>query len=119
MASSARRGGSQLALIIVAAFAVALALYARDDRWLPYLAGIYGVLSLLVLGLYGWDKRAAMRAGPRISEQSLHLLALAGGWPGAMLARPLFRHKTRKQPFTGLFWCTVLLNIAMLGVLVW
>ena len=77
------------------------------------------MLAVLTLGLYAWDKRAAMQARSRIPEQTLHLLALAGGWPGAMLARPLFRHKTRKQPFTGIFWCTVLLNLAMVAALLW
>ena len=96
-----------------------LGLYARYDRLLPWLAGAYAVLAVLTLGLYAWDKRAAMQARSRIPEQTLHLLALAGGWPGAMLARPLFRHKTRKQPFTVIFWCTVLLNLAMVAALLW
>ena len=32
-------------------------------------------------------------------ERTLHLLALLGGWPGAILARRRFRHKTMKVPF--------------------
>jgi uncharacterized membrane protein YsdA (DUF1294 family) len=38
--------------------------------------------------------------GPRISEVNLLLLALIGGSPGAYAGRHLFRHKTRKQPFS-------------------
>lgn len=106
-------------LIGIAGFALVLGLYARHDRLLPWLAGAYAVLAVLTLGLYAWDKRAAMQARSRIPEQTLHLLALAGGWPGAMLARPLFRHKTRKQPFAGIFWCTVLLNLMMVVALLW
>ncbi|MFD2429699.1 DUF1294 domain-containing protein [Sphingobium scionense] len=32
------------------------------------------------------------------------LWALADGTPGAFAARHLFRHKTRKQPFTRWLW---------------
>ncbi len=116
---SGRTPGLAAPLIGIAVFALVLGLYARHDRLLPWLAGAYAVLAVLTLGLYAWDKRAAMQARSRIPEQTLHLLALAGGWPGAMLARPLFRHKTRKQPFTGIFWCTVLLNLAMVAALLW
>lgn len=80
-----------------------------DRAWLPLL---YILLSLITFVVYGWDKRAAMRGERRQSEQSLHLLAIAGGWPGALIARRLFRHKTRKQPFRFIFWLTVVLNIA-------
>ncbi len=105
--------------MVIVVFALVLGVYARHDNLLPWLAGVYGVLSILALGLYGWDKRAAVRARSRTPELTLHLLALAGGWPGAMLARPLFRHKTRKQPFSGVFWFTVLLNAGMVTVLLW
>ena len=114
-----RTQGLAAPLIGIAGFALVLGLYARHDRLLPWLAAAYAALAVLTLGLYAWDKRAAMQARPRIPEQTLHLLALSGGWPGAMLARPLFRHKTRKQPFTGIFWCTVLLNLAMVAALLW
>jgi len=82
-----------------------------DLSWLPLL---YLILSLLTFVIYGWDKRAAMRAERRCSERTLHLLGLAGGWPGGLLARRMFRHKTRKQPFRFIFWLTVVTNI--LGV---
>ncbi len=117
--NSGRTSGLAAPLLGIAVFALVLGFYARHDRLLPWLAGAYVVLAVFTLGLYAWDKRAAMQARSRIPEQTLHLLALSGGWPGAMLARPLFRHKTRKQPFTGIFWCTVLLNLAMVAALLW
>ena len=46
------------------------------------------------------DKQRAITAKRRIPEASLLGLALIGGTPGALLARHLFRHKTRKQPFS-------------------
>ena len=80
------------------------------------LLGACTVLSVTSFVMYGLDKAAAQRGTRRTPEATLHLVSLAGGWPGALLARHVFRHKTRKQPFRAVFWCTVAAN---LGVLVW
>ncbi|MET0067065.1 MAG: cold shock and DUF1294 domain-containing protein [Candidatus Thiodiazotropha sp.] len=64
---------------------------------------------------YYFDKSAARAGHWRTRESTLHLLSLAGGWPGALLAQVRFRHKTRKQPFRALFLTTVVLNGALLG----
>lgn len=77
--------------------------------------GAYVVLSAGSFAFYGWDKAAARRGGRRTPELTLHLLALAGGWPGALLAQSVFRHKTKKQPFRSIFWCTVVVNCAALA----
>jgi len=74
------------------------------------------VASLFSLGFYWWDKRQARLQGQRTPENILHVLSLVGGWPGALVAQPCFRHKTVKQPFRRIFWATVLVN---LGVLAW
>jgi len=68
--------------------------------------------SLVTLLLYGIDKFAAGRGWRRTPEAHLHLAALVGGWPGALIAQQLFRHKTRKQSFRDVFFLTVLANIA-------
>jgi uncharacterized membrane protein YsdA (DUF1294 family) len=65
-------------------------------------------LALLALLLVnGWtvlrfwqDKQRARSNERRIAEGDLLGLALIGGSPGALLARRLFRHKTRKEPFS-------------------
>lgn len=80
------------------------------------LSGVYLLASLVALALYGIDKAAARRDRRRIRESTLQLVALVGGWPGALLARRWFRHKTRKQPFGMILWGAVALN---LGVVAW
>ena len=50
------------------------------------------------------DKRYAVEGARRIPEANLLGLALIGGTPGAFVARHVFRHKTRKQPFSSYLW---------------
>jgi len=87
--------------------------------WPPplWLAGLYLGLSAVTFLVYAADKSAASRGAWRTPENTLHLLALAGGWPGALLAQQLLRHKSTKQPFRLVFWATVVLNVAGLLVL--
>jgi len=63
------------------------------------------------------DKPAASANAQRTPEITLHGLALAGGWPGALLAQQFLRHKSTKQEFRQTFWGTVLLNLAGLVAL--
>lgn len=70
--------------------------------------GIYLFVSLATFIVYGLDKRAAMRGRRRVSESTLHILALAGGFPGAWLGQRQFRHKRRKVGFLAGFWLIVL-----------
>jgi len=59
----------------------------------------YCFLSLLLFLVYGLDKAQAVANGRRIPEKVLHFLALAGGFPGGLLGRSFFHHKTRKTAF--------------------
>jgi len=70
-------------------------------------------LSIVTFLVYGFDKRRARRGGRRIRERTLHLLAAAGGWPGAFLGRRVFHHKTRKRVFTVVLWTVALLHLAL------
>lgn len=77
--------------------------------------GIYAVVSLATFMSYWLDKSAAQAGGWRTPESTLHLLALAGGWPGALVAQRLLRHKSIKPEFRMVFWGTVILNCAILA----
>ncbi|MBU2966020.1 DUF1294 domain-containing protein [Amphritea sp. 2_MG-2023] len=72
-------------------------------------------VSLLTLAIYYKDKSAAVAGAWRTPESRLHLLALLGGWPGAIIAQQTLRHKTQKKSFRVTFWLTLLLNISTLG----
>lgn len=76
---------------------------------------LYLVFSIITFMAYAFDKSAARRQQWRTQESSLHLFALLGGWPGALAAQRLLRHKSAKASFQLGYWFTVLLNCAALG----
>ena len=78
----------------------------------PAVGWLYLAASTLCFLVYAWDKFQAGRGGWRTPEARLHWLALLGGWPGALLAQQLLRHKSVKAEFRTLFWLTVMLNVA-------
>lgn len=88
-------------------------------NWLWLVAGWYGLASVVTLAAYWLDKRAAAKGRWRTREKTLHGLALAGGWPGALVGQRLLRHKTRKRGFQALTWAIVLAHAAAWGVVVW
>ena len=77
--------------------------------------GLLLVMSLWTFLVYGFDKRRAVRGGRRVPEQTLHLLAFLGGWPGAYLAQRQFRHKTSKVRFLVVFWMVVAVHFVLVG----
>lgn len=81
---------------------------------------IYLILSPVTFIVYAIDKYAAKNDHRRIPEINLHILALLGGWPGALLAQHMIRHKSAKQAFRRIFWVTVMANMgALVAVSVW
>ena len=58
------------------------------------------ILNIWTFMLFGIDKLRAEGGAWRVSEGSLLFCALIGGTAGAYAGRALFRHKTRKQPFS-------------------
>jgi uncharacterized membrane protein YsdA (DUF1294 family) len=79
-------------------------------------AALYLAASVATFIAYGLDKSAARTNAWRIPEATLHVLALIGGWPGALVAQHVFHHKSRKLSFQIAFWTTVAVNCA---VLIW
>jgi uncharacterized membrane protein YsdA (DUF1294 family)/cold shock CspA family protein len=77
--------------------------------------GVYLGASILAYVVYAIDKAAAQNRRRRTPENTLYLLGLVGGWPGALLAQQQLRHKTSKTNFQVMFWLTVFLNCIALG----
>ena len=100
--------------LLVFAVLCALPMFGSVSLWLRGVSLIplaaYGIVSVLAFFLYWSDKRKARADSWRTPENVLHAVELAGGWPGALLAQQVFRHKTRKVSYQLLFWLIVLLH---------
>jgi hypothetical protein len=70
----------------------------------PDQRGISGRMRVEWVAEWAWNTHT--------SESTLHVLALVGGWPGALIAQNRLRHKSKKQPFRAVFWATVVMNCA-------
>ncbi|MEO6199545.1 MAG: DUF1294 domain-containing protein [Cryobacterium sp.] len=113
MTSGAVRVQRGFAVLVISLF---LALYVVVNLYRPlplWVAGLYLVASALCFVAYAIDKSAARAGRRRISERTLLLLGLAGGWPGAIVAQQALRHKTQKVSFRSAFRGTVVLNLSV------
>ena len=88
------------------------------DSAVQALGAFYACASVVCFAAYALDKRAARTGRRRTPEQTLLLLGLACGWPGAFLAQRWLRHKSSKHAFQMKFWFTVVLNIALVLVVI-
>jgi uncharacterized membrane protein YsdA (DUF1294 family)/cold shock CspA family protein len=111
------RAGVAVPIAFAVSFLVALAAVAAAGRLEASWLVLYYGASIITYGVYVRDKAAAQNAGRRTRESRLHLLSLVGGWPGALIAQVLLRHKTRKPSFLIVYWLTVIANCISLGVI--
>ena len=82
------------------------------ERGLVWVLLAYPLVSLFSFCQYWLDKQSAQKGRWRTPENSLHIAELLGGWPGALVAQQVFRHKTRKISFQLVFWAIVALHQA-------
>jgi uncharacterized membrane protein YsdA (DUF1294 family)/cold shock CspA family protein len=75
---------------------------------------LYIGASIWAFFLYYLDKSASRKGKRRTPEATLHNIALIGGWPGAVFAQQLLRHKSKKESFRKTFWATVFINVLAL-----
>ena len=103
-----------LKLLILAGLCVlplwgSLSLFSQGELWMVL---VYPLVSLFSFCQYWLDKQSAQKGRWRTPENSLHVAELIGGWPGALIAQQVFRHKTRKVSFQLVFWAIVALHQA-------
>lgn len=106
---------AKVPLILTAAFLVFIAGSVFAGKLPIAVVWVYLAASLVAFVAYAVDKSAARNDQWRTKESTLHLFALAGGWPGALAAQRLLRHKSSKQSFQFVFWVTVVLNCCVLA----
>ena len=117
--ASAPAGRIGIPLLIFICFMGLLVWLAFTRKLHGAVPGVYFVVSVATFLAYANDKaRAEKRGSRRTPEINLHIFALLGGWPGALIAQRLFRHKSRKAEFQTAFWTTVVLNCIALAMFV-
>lgn len=75
--------------------------------------GVVAIGSLLAFVMYNIDKRRAQRDARRTPEAELLAISVIG-WPGALAAQQLFRHKSSKREFYFAFRIIAMLEAAAL-----
>ncbi|MBW8183500.1 DUF1294 domain-containing protein [Shewanella nanhaiensis] len=108
------QGKFSFLLILCLIASLAMALY--HDLLPSYFPLIYLLMSTITFIAYGLDKSAARKGRWRTKESTLQLMALLGGWPGALLAQQYLRHKSQKLSFRMILICMIIINIC---VFVW
>jgi uncharacterized membrane protein YsdA (DUF1294 family)/cold shock CspA family protein len=102
-------------LVVALAFLGFVAVCSLTGKLPAAVFGLYLVMSIVAFIAYALDKSAARNNRWRTKESTLHTLGLAGGWPGALWAQQVFRHKHKKQAFRQVFWLSVIANCSALG----
>jgi uncharacterized membrane protein YsdA (DUF1294 family)/cold shock CspA family protein len=98
---------SDLAIIAGLLILPAVSFIGRDlDLFIPSIW--VGIASLLTFFIYRDDKRRAENGEWRISEFRLHFLEAIGGWPGALLAQRVIRHKCSKVSYNLSLWMIII-----------
>lgn len=106
-------------MLFACCFLIVLVIGAELGYWPVLVACVYILMSTITILVYKWDKRLAIHAATedstRVSERSLHILALLCGWPGALLGQQWFRHKSKKNSFIAMLWLTIIINTSVLA----
>ena len=122
-----RRGRAAVAAAVVASGAVVAVALTTGGHWPGagspdalrarwWAVGLLVALNIGTAIAYAVDKRAARRGTRRVPERTLLVCGLAGGWPGAVLAQQLLRHKTGKPAFRRAFALTVAAHLAIVAL---
>ena len=84
--------------------------------FLTGVAAVYALMSLITFAVMAIDKAAARAGRRRVRERTLHAMCALGGWPGALAAMRIIRHKTRDATFLPRFRMIIAAHVLLLGV---
>lgn len=94
---------------------IALGVWLFQNTNLPLYPAWLLALSVVTFFTYGFDKGQSKRKGWRVSERTLHGLALAGGFAGGWVGMLWFRHKTQHLSFILVLLASTLLHLYLIG----
>ena len=86
---------------------------------LPWVFGWLALATIVTFASFGIDKVQARRGGRRIAERTLLAMVFVGGTIGALVAMPVFRHKTVKSSFRWKLAGVLVVQAVIIGVVVW
>ncbi|WP_139101152.1 DUF1294 domain-containing protein, partial [Acinetobacter baumannii] len=72
------------------------------------------MMNVLSYWLYSQDKEAAKLGNRRFPAQTLHIVSFLWGWPDAWWAPQKLRHKTQKQQFRKIYFCTIFFHLLLI-----
>jgi uncharacterized membrane protein YsdA (DUF1294 family)/cold shock CspA family protein len=107
-------GPATMAFVVASFFLAGVAAIVMSGALPNYVLWWFLGVSAMTFAFYAKDKMAAKEGGQRTPESTLHTLALVGGWPGALYAQELLRHKSSKKSFRTVFRVTLFLNVVVL-----
>ncbi|MGD8172711.1 DUF1294 domain-containing protein [Vibrio sp. TRT 21S02] len=116
-ASMVGLAGMPSKLIFAAIFLLCVTATVLLDKNNMWLAGAYWLMSIVTYILFALDKKAAKKGEWRTTEKRLLVSSFLCGWPGALFAQHITRHKTQKQPFKALLWIGIILNVTIYALL--
>lgn len=113
MKTNPKKQFSIIVIILIVTLLALLLYFTKLNLICSYLLSI----SMITFLIYGYDKRQAIKAGMRVPEIVLHLMALMGGSPGALLGQLTFRHKIKKMKFNIVFLAIVVVQVIIIFVM--
>ncbi|NKQ41632.1 MAG: DUF1294 domain-containing protein [Sulfurovum sp.] len=105
---------SILSIFSITIFYLMLFYFIKEGILQIYIIPYYLIISIFTFFIYSQDKDYAQNGSWRVSENTLHLLSIFGGWSGALIAQNKLQHKSSKTGFQIIFYLTILLNLFLL-----
>lgn len=110
----ATKGWETSSIVALAIFAISYLVLTAVWHLSIFVGAAYLGMSIVCAGVYWHDKVSARLGEWRTSEETLIVLGVFCGWPGAIVAQQLLRHKTTKPSFRMIHWFSVGLNLGIL-----